>query len=221
MTITLVLAAIFATLTGAFVYRFTPQFEILAWLSVGFLIIQGIDAFHDWSTYRDASKKTTQVASLCFLVGITFFGVQESYNQFLNRPRTIDRIAEWRMTRELSKYRGTIFQIVGSGLLDYDDACDLKYQLENILVSAGWVREDGECNRFPTDFGSAEVIEYDRYTPGAAIDLSHWLAQYKWGGFIAERSSDGGPIPTTMGRIKTTENFPVVVFIQIYDKRRY
>ena len=110
---------------------------------------------------------------------------------------------------------------MGSGLSDYEDACDLKNQLENILISAGWVREEGECNRFPTDFGSAEVIEFDRYAQGPAIDLFHWLAQYQWGGLVGEGSSDGGPISTTMGKIRTTENYPVDIFIQIYDERRY
>ena len=110
VTIFLVLIALLITLVAAYVYRFAPQVETLVCLSIGLLIIQSIDAFHDWPTYRDASKKTTQVASLCFLFGITIFGVQESYNQFLNRPRTIDRITEWRMTKELSKYRGTTFQ---------------------------------------------------------------------------------------------------------------
>lgn len=188
-------------------------------------LTQAVEAHHDWPTYKTATKKTSRLLVLSFLIVTALYAALNAKASWDTRPRYFDRITEWRISRDLAKFKGTPVQVLASGIGYYSDACNLKFQIEGILQRAGWVTQSGECNRFPAQFGRTLIIQYDTKGQDAALALFRYVSTQGWKSVSAGLSPNRAPMIPTLGAtpfngdsgILVQGAKPVDVLVQVYD----
>ena len=223
--ITLAVAATIVVLVWCYIYRFPVGALLLAIVSLTTFCTQIVETHHDWSGYNSATKKTSRFLVLSFLVVTALYAILNAKTTWENRPRQIDRITEWRMSRDLAKFRGTSVQVVASGLGNYSEACNLKNRIERILQGAGWVTQFGECNRFPGQFGSTLIIQYDTRGQDAGLALYNYLVTQGWPSTGAGITPNRGPMMPAIGVTPFNGDSgqvvkgakPIDVLVQVYD----
>jgi hypothetical protein len=179
-------------------------------------VTQVAETYLEWSQYP-AHKQASRVVLFTLLLCTAAFGADVTQTQWANRPRVIDRITEGQMVRDLSKYYGTVFQVVAAPQTngDYTEMCELKDQLDDILQRANWVSVWGECNRQSTFSGSEYTIKFDNRSANAINALQGFLMRESWGGSIPATTNDGKPLAAVVGPSPTGRYIDVLIII--YD----
>jgi hypothetical protein len=210
-----------------YIYRFPVAAPLLAAVAATTFFVQYVEARHDWGSYQTSTKKASRILILLFVLVTAVYAGMNASTAWLGRPRIIDRILEWRMSHALVRYRGTKFQVVASGLRDYNEACNLKIQIESILNRAQWKGNLGECNRFPDQFGSTLIITYDHEGENAGLSLMRLLvSEWKNSSIIAQFATQ--PILPVLGPnpLQGSPGIPapgartIDVLVQVYDNVR-
>lgn len=141
-------------------------------VALGSAISQGIGLWHDVRDKGYSIRHTLRIVALVLTITGAILSANNAYTSYREaRPRVLPRGVSDTLQKTFAQGKGLYVQVVGAGLVNTNETCGLRTQLDDIFAKAGWHVIFGACNQYPdrTDTNAHMLFDQQAADSVAAI----------------------------------------------------